>query len=41
VHCAGGWRSSAAASLMRAQGFDNISDLADGDNAWVEAQAVA
>jgi len=41
VHCAGGWRSSVAASLMRAQGFDNVSDLAGGYNAWVEAHAVA
>ncbi len=41
VHCAGGWRSSVAASLMRAQGFDNVSDLAGGYNAWAEAHAVA
>jgi hypothetical protein len=28
---------SVAASLMRAQGFDNVSDLAGGYIAWVEA----
>ena len=39
VHCAGGWRSSVAASLLRAQGFDNVSDLVGGYNAWVEAHA--
>ena len=41
VHCAGGWRSSVAASLLRAQGFDNVADLAGGYNAWVDAHAVA
>lgn len=39
VHCAGGWRSSVAASLLRAQGFDNVSDLAGGYNAWADAHA--
>jgi hydroxyacylglutathione hydrolase len=39
VHCAGGWRSSVAASLMRAQGLPNVSDLAGGYGAWVEAHA--
>jgi hydroxyacylglutathione hydrolase len=41
VHCAGGWRSSVAASLMRAEGFDNVSDLTGGYNAWVAAHAIA
>ena len=41
VHCAGGWRSSVAASLMRAQGFDNVWDLAGGYNAWLDAHAIA
>ena len=41
VHCAGGWRSSVAASLLRAQGFDDVADLAGGYNAWVDAHAVA
>ncbi len=39
VHCAGGWRSSVAASLLRAQGFDNVADLAGGYNAWADAHA--
>lgn len=39
VHCAGGWRSSVAASLLRAYGFDSVTDLAGGYNAWAEAQA--
>ena len=41
VHCAGGWRSSVAASLLRAQGFERVSDLTGGYNAWVEAHAIA
>lgn len=41
VHCAGGWRSSVAASLLRAHDFDNVSDLAGGYNAWVDAHAIA
>ncbi len=40
VHCAGGWRSSVAASLLRAHGFDNVSDLDGGYNAWVDAHAL-
>jgi len=36
VHCAGGWRSSVAASLMRADGVENVSDLVGGYTAWVE-----
>jgi hydroxyacylglutathione hydrolase len=39
VHCAGGWRSSVAASLLRAQGFDEVWDLAGGYNAWLNAHA--
>ncbi len=38
VHCAGGWRSSVAASLLRAQGFAQVSDLVGGYNAWADAQ---
>ncbi|MBC2640816.1 rhodanese-like domain-containing protein [Rhodococcus sp. 3A] len=34
VHCAGGWRSSVAASLLRAHGFDQITDLVGGYTAW-------
>lgn len=37
VHCAGGWRSSVAASLLRAQGVENVADLAGGYNAWADA----
>jgi rhodanese-related sulfurtransferase len=36
VHCAGGWRSSVAASLLRANGFDEVSDLARGYQAWAQ-----
>lgn len=41
VHCAGGWRSSVAASLLRANGFDNVTDLAGGYNAWAQAHVAA
>ena len=41
VHCAGGWRSSVAASLLRAQGVDNVSDLLGGYNAWADAHVSA
>ena len=41
VHCAGGWRSSVAASLLRAQGFDSVSDLLGGYDAWSEAHVPA
>ena len=40
VHCAGGWRSSVAASLLRAQGFSNVTDLLGGYNAWAQAHAL-
>lgn len=39
VHCAGGWRSSVAASLLRANGFDEVSDLTGGYQAWVHTNA--
>ncbi|MBF4478798.1 MBL fold metallo-hydrolase [Rhodococcus rhodochrous] len=41
VHCAGGWRSSVAASLLRAQGFENVTDLLGGYNAWAESHVSA
>lgn len=41
AHCAGGWRSSVAASLLRAEGFDHVSDLDGGYNAWLSAHAAA
>jgi hydroxyacylglutathione hydrolase len=36
VYCAGGYRSSVAASLMRQQGFADVSDLIGGYGAWAE-----
>ncbi|GGN79134.1 MBL fold metallo-hydrolase [Nocardia rhizosphaerihabitans] len=39
VHCAGGWRSSVAASLLRSLGIEQVSDLVGGYNAWVEHRA--
>jgi rhodanese-related sulfurtransferase len=38
VHCAGGYRSSLAASLLAAQGFDRVSELAGGIGAWEAAR---
>jgi rhodanese-related sulfurtransferase len=37
VHCAGGWRSSVGASLLRVNGFQQVSDLVGGYNAWTDA----
>jgi hydroxyacylglutathione hydrolase len=37
VHCAGGYRSSIAASLLRAHSFDDVSDLIGGYQAWAAA----
>ena len=37
LHCAGGWRSSVAASLLRAEGFAGAADLVGGYNQWVDA----
>ncbi|CAM3784246.1 Hydroxyacylglutathione hydrolase [Deinococcus saxicola] len=34
VHCQGGARSAAAVSLLRAEGFDNVTELAGGYEAW-------
>ncbi|WEV77271.1 MBL fold metallo-hydrolase [Janibacter cremeus] len=36
VHCAGGWRSSVAASLLRSQGHTDVTDLVGGYAAWAE-----
>ncbi|MEU4651980.1 MBL fold metallo-hydrolase [Nocardia fluminea] len=41
VHCAGGWRSSVAASLLRSSGIEQVSDLIGGYNEWVEHHAAA
>ncbi|MBC6451254.1 MBL fold metallo-hydrolase [Actinokineospora xionganensis] len=38
VYCAGGFRSSVAASVLRANGFTDVADLAGGYNAWQEAR---
>ncbi len=39
VHCAGGWRSSVAASLLRANGIQHVSDLLGGYNQWADVHA--
>mgnify|MGYP006338441573 FL=1 len=36
VFCAGGYRSSVAASLLRQRGFADVSDLIGGYGAWAE-----
>ncbi|MFI9001883.1 rhodanese-like domain-containing protein [Streptomyces sp. NPDC053541] len=38
VHCAGGHRSSVAASLLRHHGFPDVSDLLGGHAAWLLAE---
>ena len=38
VHCAGGYRSSIAASLLKLHGFEDVADLAGGIGAWRAAQ---
>jgi len=37
VYCAGGYRSSVAASFLRQRGFTDVSDVLGGYNAWDEA----
>jgi hydroxyacylglutathione hydrolase len=37
TYCAGGYRSSIAASLLRASGFADVSDLIGGYQAWQAA----
>ena len=37
VICAGGYRSSAAASLLQQQGFTNLVNVAGGTGAWINA----
>ncbi len=39
VYCAGGYRSSIAASLLRSHGFTDVSDLVGGYNAWATLHA--
>lgn len=36
VHCASGWRSSVAASLLRSHGHSRVTDLLGGYNAWAD-----
>ncbi len=38
VYCAGGYRSSVGASVLRAAGFDDVSDLVGGYGAWTTLQ---
>ncbi|ANI42827.1 MBL fold metallo-hydrolase [Mycolicibacterium vaccae] len=38
VYCAGGYRSSVAASLLRRNGFADVSDILGGFGAWEEAR---
>jgi len=39
IYCAGGFRSSIAASRMVASGFSDVSDLLGGYGAWEAAHA--
>ncbi|MDX2381808.1 MAG: MBL fold metallo-hydrolase [Acidimicrobiia bacterium] len=38
VYCAGGYRSSVAASVLREAGFSDVSDIVGGYGAWLDAQ---
>jgi hydroxyacylglutathione hydrolase len=38
VHCAGGYRSSIAASLLQSRGFTRVSEIAGGISAWDAAK---
>lgn len=37
VYCAGGYRSSVAASLLRSNGFSDVSDILGGYGAWADS----
>ena len=39
VYCAGGYRSSVAASVLRRAGFQDVSDILGGYGAWIETAA--
>ncbi|MDH6194797.1 hydroxyacylglutathione hydrolase [Mycobacterium frederiksbergense] len=41
VYCAGGYRSSVAASLLRQRGFSDVSDILGGYNAWADSAQIA
>jgi rhodanese-related sulfurtransferase len=38
IHCAGGYRSSIAASLLARAGVEDVSELAGGIAAWEQAK---
>jgi len=38
VYCAGGYRSSVAASLLRQHGFEDVSDILGGYGAWIDVR---
>ena len=38
VHCAGGYRSSIAASMLKSGGFEHVSEIAGGMSAWEAAK---
>jgi rhodanese-related sulfurtransferase len=38
LHCAGGYRSSIAASLLQKNGFDRVSEIAGGLAGWEAAK---
>jgi rhodanese-related sulfurtransferase len=40
VYCAGGYRSSVAASLLRSLGADDVSDILGGYGAWAQAHTI-
>ncbi|QBF47979.1 rhodanese-like domain-containing protein [Janibacter limosus] len=40
VHCASGWRSSVAASLLRSTGHADVTDLVGGYAAWAQREDV-
>ena len=40
VYCASGYRSAIAASLLRAHGFDDVSDVTGGWSAWAASPRV-
>lgn len=41
LYCAGGWRSNVGASVLRADGFSDVSDVIGGFNAWALTHALA
>lgn len=41
VHCAGGYRSAIAASILKQHGLDDVADLAGGISAWLAIRSAA